>query len=213
MNTNVDQFYVEGCGRCPLGGTPECKVHNWQAELALLRDLLHRADLQEECKWGFPCYTVNGKNVLMLGVFNDYCSVSFFKGALIKDESGLLEKPGPNSQAARLIKFRSTEDILNQYSSIELLVTQAIQNEKAGLSVSFKKNPEPLPDELKDAFDLDPAFETAFYALTPGRQRGYLLQIAQAKQSKTRYGRIEKYKPMILSGIGLHDTYKRAKKT
>jgi uncharacterized protein YdeI (YjbR/CyaY-like superfamily) len=211
-NTNVDQFFVDGCGRCPLGGTPDCKVHLWPTELEVLRGLLLESDLHEESKWGFPCYTLQGKNVLMLGVFNDYCSISFFKGALIENDFGLLVKPGPNSQAARLIKFTSMDQIVQQESEIKDLIQQAIDIEKAGRIVEFKKNPEPIPEELLGQFNEDPAFESAFLALTPGRQRGYILHIGQAKQAKTRLARIEKYKPMIMSGIGLHDKYQRKKR-
>lgn len=148
----------------------------------------------------------------MLGVFNDYCSISFFKGALIENDFGLLVKPGPNSQAARLIKFTSMDQIVQQESEIKDLIQQAIDIEKAGRIVEFKKNPEPIPEELLGQFNEDPAFESAFLALTPGRQRGYILHIGQAKQAKTRLARIEKYKPMIMSGIGLHDKYQRKKR-
>ncbi|GAB5538445.1 MAG: YdeI family protein [Salibacteraceae bacterium] len=212
MNTSVEQYFIDGCGRCPLGGTPECKVHTWGPELALLRSIIVESGLTEEAKWGSPCYTLNGKNILMLSAFKDYISISFFKGVLLKDEKQLLQKPGPHSQSSRLMKFTEVQQIEDKAPHIAAYIFEAIEVEKAGLTVEFKKNPEPIPDELEETFVNDPAFKAAFEALTPGRQRGYILHFSQPKQSKTRISRIEKCTPMILSGIGLHDKYKSMKK-
>ena len=211
MNTSADQYFLEGCGRCPLGSTPDCKVHRWTAELALLRRLVNNCGLTEECKWGVPCYTFQGKNVLNVSAFNEYCCLSFFKGVLLSDEKELLAKPGPNSQSVRLFKFTDLAAIQQIEDVIKAYIFEAIEVEKAGLNVEFKKNPEPIPDELEEKFEQDPVLKIAFEALTPGRQRGYILHFSQPKQSKTRISRIEKYTPMILSGIGLHDQYKSRK--
>ncbi len=144
----------------------------------------------------------------MLSALKDYVCISFFKGVLINDEKGLLVKPGSNSQAARLFKFQSVGAITQIESDIKAYIFEAIEIEKAGLTVEFKKNPEPIPAELEAKFEEDPVLKTAFEELTPGRQRGYILHFSQPKQEKTRIARIEKCIPMIMAGIGLHDKYK-----
>ncbi len=197
--------------RCELGASPDCKVHRWQLELNLLRLLINQCGLTEECKWGSPCYTYNGKNVLMLSALKHYCCVSFFKGSLLQDQKKLLEKPGPNSQAARLFKFIDVTQIEEIATDIKSYIFEAIEVEKAGLTVEFKKEPLEIPVELQNKFEEDPAFENAFYSLTPGRQRGYLIHFNQAKQSKTRINRIEKHHENIMQGIGLNDKYSSKK--
>ena len=209
MNNQVDNYLLEGCGRCPLGGTPDCKVHKWTAELELLRTIVLDCGLTEELKWGVPCYTFQGGNVLMVSAFKEYCSISFFKGSLLSNTKGILEKPGPNSQAARLIKFTNTARIQEIEEDIRTSIYEAIEVEKAGLKVLFKKNPEPIPEELEQKFAEDPVLKSAFEALTPGRQRGYILFFSAPKQSKTRVSRIEKSVEKILNGEGLHDKYSR----
>jgi len=141
-----------------------------------------------------------------------YCAFSFFKGVLLKDAHNVLEKPGKNSQADRLFKFTSVQQISELEGVIKAYVMEAIEIEKAGLKVDFKKNPEPVPDELQQKFNEDAFFKTAFEELTPGRQRGYILHFSQPKQSKTRVSRIEKCVPKILNGEGLHDKYSSKKK-
>ncbi|MCI5056987.1 MAG: DUF1801 domain-containing protein [Flavobacteriales bacterium] len=212
MNKSVDNYFIDGCGRCHLGGTPQCKVRKWTAELKLLRDIVQSCNLTEESKWGAPCYTYNAQNVLMISALKDYCSISFFKGSLLKDDKNLLAKPGPNSQAARLFKFTKIEEIEKVKEDIKAYIFEAVENEKLGLKVTFKKNPEPTPEELQEVMDKDPVFKAAFEGLTPGRQRGYILHFMKPKQSKTRISRIEKCTPLILEGIGLHDHYKSTKK-
>ncbi|OEK01046.1 hypothetical protein BFP97_05780 [Roseivirga sp. 4D4] len=208
MNQTVDNYLIEGCGRCPLGATPDCKVHNWTSELKLLRSTVQACGLVEECKWGAPCYTFNGKNVLMISAFKNYCAISFFKGVLLNDSLGNLVKPGENSQSARLLKFTSLKEIQEIIPDIKAYIFEAIEVEKAGLEVTFKKNPEPVPEELQTKFDEDPSLQNAFESLTPGRQRGYIIHFSQPKQSKTRVSRIEKCIPKILKGEGFHDHYK-----
>lgn len=212
MNKTVDNYLLEGCGRCPLGGTPDCKVHQWTSALQLLRRIVLDCGLTEESKWGVPCYTFQQKNVLMVSALKDQCSISFFKGSLLRDQKNLLVKPGPNSQAVRLFKFRHINEIEAIEKDIKTYILESIEVEKAGLKVPFIKNPEPIPEELDVKLEQDPALKTAFEALTPGRQRGYILYFSQPKQSKTRMARIEKCTPMILTGLGLHDKYKSMKK-
>ncbi|WP_286757188.1 YdeI/OmpD-associated family protein [Roseivirga sp. UBA838] len=206
MTTNVDQYLAEGCGRCSLGGTPDCKVHQWSQELQKLRSIALECGLTEESKWGVPCYTYHGANVAMISAFKDYCSLSFFKGALLKDKYQILEKPGPNSQAARLFKFTNLEQILQAEDSIRLYLFEAIEVEKKGLKVDMQaKDQLDYPDELQAKFKDMPELKTAFEALTPGRQRGYIIHFSQPKQSKTRLARIEKLIPKIMDGKGFFD--------
>jgi len=212
MNKSVDNYLAEGCGRCPLGGTPDCKVLTWTSELELLRRLVLDCGLTEETKWGVPCYTFQNKNILLVSAFKEYCCISFFKGSLLSDEKGLLVKSGPNSQAVRLFKFTNIDEIVEIENEIKAYIFEAIEVEKAGLKVEYNKKPEPIPIELETKFEEDPVLKTAFEALTPGRQRAYIIHFSQPKQSKTRISRIEKCEPMILSGIGLNDKYKSMKK-
>ena len=207
MTKDVDVYLAEGCGRCPLGGTPGCKVHSWTAELKALRRIVLDCGLTEEVKWGVPCYSHKGGNVVIVSAFKEYASISFFKGSLMKDPQNLLHSPGENSQATRLFKFTSVKEILTNESAIQQYLYEAIEVEKAGLKVAFKKNRDPVPEELQDQLDKDPALKAAFEALTPGRQRSYILHVSQAKQSETRMARIEKCIPKIMEGKGFHDRY------
>jgi uncharacterized protein YdeI (YjbR/CyaY-like superfamily) len=204
MTTNAELYFLEGCGRCPLGGTPDCKVHAWQQLLAALRRIVLECGLDEACKWGMPCYTVQGKNVLMISAFKDNCTISFFKGALLHDEHGMLAAAGENSHIARLLRFTQLNEILSQEEHIKTYIYQAIEVEKAGLKPPKGDAPD-IPEELQRKFEAAPAFRQAFEALTPGRQRGYLLYFTAAKQSATRAARIEKYMPLIFAGKGMHD--------
>ena len=205
MNPKVDIYFMDGCGRCPLGGTPDCKVHNWQKEMAYLRTILLDCLLTEELKWGVPCYTFQKNNIVILAAFKEYCALSFFKGALLHDAEGILSKPGENTQAARLIKFTNIREIVELESVLKAYIFEAIEVEKADLKVEFKKDSEPIPDELRKKFDEYPDFKTAFYALTQGRQRGYILHFSQPKQAQTKTARIEKYMPRIFEGKGIND--------
>lgn len=211
MNKTAATYFTTGCGRCPKGGTPDCKViSTWQAELAALRALVLASGLTEECKWGVPCYTFgNDKqrdNVVLIHAFNDYCALLFFKGALLKDAKGILIQQTENVQAARQLRFTDVREITKLKATITAYLQEAIAVEKAGLKVSMKPTAEfAMPEEFQAKLDVSPALKTAFEALTPGRQRGYLLHFAAAKQSKTREARIEKCTPQILNGKGLLD--------
>ncbi|MFN3178283.1 MAG: YdeI/OmpD-associated family protein [Phaeodactylibacter xiamenensis] len=209
MQTTVEGYLTEGCGRCPLGGTPGCKVHAWSAELHALRGILSKSGLIETAKWGVPCYTLNGKNVLLLSAFKNHCAISFFKGALLKDDAGLLSTPGPNSQASRLLKFTSPDAVEALREATHDFIQQAIAIENAGLQIELNKSPEPWPEELQEWLEQDPVLKDAFEALTPGRQRGYVLYFSAPKQSKTRISRIEKCVDKIMNGEGLHDAYQK----
>ncbi len=206
MNPEVDAYLAKGCGRCPLGDTPQCKVHDWQNELKLLRSLALDCGLTEVLKWKIPCYTIENSNVILISAFKEYAALSFIKGALLGDTMGVLEKPGENSQSVRLIRFTSVRAIRDMKPILKDYIREAIEIEKNGLKVEFKAKSElVIPEELQKKFDALPAFGSAFMALTPGRQRGYLLHFTAAKHSKTRESRINKCVPQILEGRGLHD--------
>lgn len=205
-NPKVDLYFIDGCGRCPLGGTINCKVNNWKDELKLLRMIVLDCGLTEELKWGVPVYTFQNHNIVILAAFKEYCALSFFKGTLLNDENKILSKPGENTQSARLIKFTDVREIIKMKSILKATIFEAIELEKAGLKVKFKKKSEhPIPIEFNNKLKIDPALKSAFDALTPGRQRAYLLYFSAPKQSKTRESRIEKSLKKILKGKGLTD--------
>ena len=204
MNPQVDKYLIDGCMRCKYGGTPQCKVHNWREELEMLRQIVLETGLTEEIKWGAPVYTHKGKNIVSVGALKESANIGFFKGVLLTDKHKILQQQG-NLQSDRIIKFTNVKDIEKVKDVLKEYVLEAIEIEESGKKVEFKKNPEPIPDELLQAFEQNPAFKKAFYSLTPGRQRGYIIYFSQAKQSKTRISRIEKYKEYILNGIGLND--------
>ena len=206
MNPQIDLYFKQGCMRCPLGATPECKTLLWTEEMTELRRILLDSPLTEELKWSIPCYTFEGKNILLMSAFKEYCALSFFKGVLLKDTAGILVKQGENSQAARLIEFTDVKDVLALEPVLKAYIEEAIEVEKAGLKVPYKEVSEyPLPEELEAKFEEDPTLKAAFEALTPGRQRGYLLHFAAPKQAKTKVARIERCVPKILSGKGLNE--------
>lgn len=206
MITEVDLYFTEGCGRCALGGTPACKVHTWPKELKVLRSLILSCGLTEELKWGMPCYTFQKKNIVLLAAFKEYAAVSFFKGALLNDVEAVLSKPGNNTRSARLMRFTNIDEIIKKEGLIKAFIYEAVEIEKEGRKVEFQKNDKhAIPDEFQVKLNSDKKVKEAFYALTPGRQRGYLLYFSQPKQSKTRIERIEKCIPHILNGKGLND--------
>ncbi|WP_418263538.1 DUF1801 domain-containing protein [Flavobacterium faecale] len=192
MNPKVDEFL--------------CNAKHWQNEMIQLRNILLACQLTEELKWKQPCYAYQNTNVILIGNFKDYCSLSFFKGVLLKDTDNLLEAPGENSQSVRMIKFRSLDEVVQKEAILKTYIYQAIEVEKAGLKVELKENNAlEFSEELLRKFEENPNFKKAFESLTPGRQRGYNLFFNAAKQSKTRISRIEKYFHQILDGKGIND--------
>lgn len=206
LNSQVDKYLLDGCMRCKYGGTPQCKVNNWREELEMLRQIVLETGLTEEIKWGAPVYTHKGKNIVSVGALKESANIGFFKGVLLTDKHKILQQQG-NLQSDRIVKFTNVKDIEKVKDVLKEYVLEAIEIEESGKKVEFKKNPEPIPNELLEAFEQDPAFKKAFYALTAGRQRGYIIHFSQPKQSQTRIGRIEKYKEQIFNGIGLNDKY------
>jgi uncharacterized protein YdeI (YjbR/CyaY-like superfamily) len=182
------------------------KAKKWREEIGKLRTIILGCPLTEELKWGKPCYTFQKSNIALIIPLKESCALMFCKGALINDRNGILTKPGENTQAGRWIKFTSARDIVEKEKVLKAYLHQAIEAEKAGLKVTFKKNTELiLPEEFQNKLDADPALKAAFDALTPGRQRAYNIYFSAAKQSKTRESRIEKCTPRILDGKGLND--------
>ena len=173
----------------------------WQAEIAELQRILSGFGLREERKWGKPCYTMDGKNVVILQGFKEYCALGFFQGALLQDPKKLLVRLG-QVQAGRVMKFMSVQEIATKAPTITAYLREAVAGAEAGLKVETKPREFPVPDELKEKFRTDPQFKRAFEALTPGRQRGYLYHFTGAKQSATRTTRIEKAMPAIFEGRG-----------
>jgi len=177
---------------------------SWQDEFTALRAIIRDFGLSEDFKWGHPCYSLDKANIVLMHGFKDYCALLFFKGALMKDPSGILVQQTENVQAARQIRFTGADEIRRMANQLKSYIQEAIEVEKAGLKVEFKKEFD-VPEEFQAKLDERADLRKAFEALTPGRQRGYLLHFAGAKQSKTREARIEKYIPQILEGKGLDD--------
>jgi uncharacterized protein YdeI (YjbR/CyaY-like superfamily) len=182
------------------------KSTKWQEAYQELRELALSFELTEELKWGCPCYTIGKNNIFLIHGFKNYCALLFMQGAFLKDTKNILIQQTENVQSARQIRFANVEEILKNKSTIKLYIKEAIHLDKAGLKVELKKTTEfKMPDEFQAALNEMSELKTAFEALTPGRQRGYLLYFASAKQSKTRNERVEKYIPKILDGKGLND--------
>jgi uncharacterized protein YdeI (YjbR/CyaY-like superfamily) len=192
MNPKVD-FYFD-------------KATQWQKELVQLRAIALDCGLNEELKWGCPCYQYDRTNIVLIHAFKEYCALLFFKGALLNDPTGILIQQTKNVQAARQIRFTNVREVIKMKNILKAYIYEAIEVEKAGLKVKLKKtNQFEMPEEFKSKLDKKPALKKAFMALTPGRQRAYLLYFSSAKQSKTREARVEKHIPAILDGKGLGD--------
>jgi uncharacterized protein YdeI (YjbR/CyaY-like superfamily) len=192
MNPRVDFYFSKG--------------KQWQAEFERLRAIVLESELEEELKWGCPCYTYERRNVVLIHGFKEYCALLFFKGALLKDPAGILIRQTENVQAARQIRFTGVREIARMKPILKAYIHEAVEAEKAGLKVNFKAKRElKLSEEFQKKLKQTPALKTAFRALTPGRQRAYNLYFSAPKQSKTRVARIEKCMPKILKGKGLND--------
>ncbi len=192
MNPKVDWYFQ--------------KAKKWQEELEILRIIVLDCQLTEELKWGCPCYTLKNSNIVLIHTFKEYCAVLFFKGALLKDSKGILVQQTKNVQSARQIRFTNAREIVEMQPILKAYIAEAIEVEKSSLEVEFKTTTEfDVPEELQHQFDEIPELKAAFDALTPGRQRGYILHFSEPKQSKTRASRVEKYMPHILNGRGLND--------
>jgi uncharacterized protein YdeI (YjbR/CyaY-like superfamily) len=192
MNPKVDFYFT--------------KAKKWQKEIEKLRTIVLDCGLTEELKWGVPCYTFQERNIILIHVFKEYCALLFFKGSLLKDTNGILIQQTKNVQVVRQIRFTNLREIVKMKTVLKAYIFEAIEVERAGLKVKLKKTAEfKIPEEFKKILGEIPALKTAFHALTPGRQRAYLLYFSAPKQSKTRESRVEKCMRQILSGKGLND--------
>jgi len=192
MNPKVDAFLS--------------KAKKWKEEFEQLRMIVLDCSLTEDYKWMHPCYTFNKKNIVLIHGFKEYCALLFLKGALLKDPEDILIQQTKNVQAGRQIRFTNVREIIEMEPTLKAYIQEAIEVEKAGLKVKMKKTSDfKVPEEFQIKLDENPDLKTAFKALTPGRQRAYLFYFSQAKQSKTRQSRVEKYIPQILDGKGLND--------
>ena len=192
MNPKVDAFLA--------------KEKKWREEFTKLRQIILDCKLTEELKWGHPCYSLDGKNIVLMHGFKEYCALLFMKGALLKDAKSILIQQTENVQSARQIRFTNAQEIAKMGKTLKSYIQEAIEVEKAGLNVELKKTADfKIPAEFQSKLDALPALQTAFHALTPGRQRAYIFYFSQPKQSKTRESRVEKYIPNILDGLGLDD--------
>jgi uncharacterized protein YdeI (YjbR/CyaY-like superfamily) len=192
MNPKVDFYFI--------------KAKKWQEEIKKLRVIVVDCGLAEELKWGVPCYRFQKSNIVLIHVFKEYCALLFFKGALLNDANGILIQQTKNVQAARQIRFTNVREIVKMKTILKAYIYEAIEVERAGLKVNFKKTTEfVIPEEFQKKLDEIPALKVAFDALTPGRQRGYIFYFSQPKQSKTRESRVEKCKRQILNGKGLDE--------
>jgi len=182
------------------------KAKRWQEEVEKLRMIVLDCGLTEELKWGVPCYTFQRRNIVLIHVFKEYCALLFFKGALLNDPNGILVQQTKNVQAARQIRFTNVREMVKMKAILKAYIHEAIELEKAGLKVNFKKTTEfIIPEEFQNKLDKIPSLKTAFDALTPGRQRAYILYFSAPKQSRTRESRVEKCMQQILNGKGLND--------
>lgn len=192
MNPKVDEFLN--------------RAGKWQKEFETLRKIILACGLEEEFKWGNPCYTFEGNNIVLVHGFKDYCAVLFFKGALLKNPKGILIRQSENVQATRQVRFTNVQEITRLQKTLKDYIYESIEVEKAGLKVPLKKSSEyPVAEEFQKKLDKNPSLKKAFDALTPGRQRAYLLYFSAAKQSKTREERVKKCMKLILDGKGLDD--------
>ncbi|HUL45207.1 MAG TPA: YdeI family protein [Bacteroidota bacterium] len=192
MNPKVDFFFA--------------KEKEWREEFEKLRMIILACGLTEELKWGVPCYTFQKKNIVLIHGFKEYCAILFIKGALLKDTRGILIQQTENVQAGRQVRFTNVREIVKLQTALKAYIREAVEVEEAGLKVPYKRTSEyVIPEELQTKFDKLPALKSAFKALTPGRQRGYILYFSAAKQSITRAARIDKCTRQILNGKGLHE--------
>lgn len=201
----VDSYFTDGCGRCDHYRTPQCKVQRFAAPLAALRKLVQATGLTEQLKWGQPCYSLDGKNLVLISAFQDACALNFFEGAALTDPTGVLEAPGPNSRSARYLKVRTAADVKARKADIVRLLDETIALARAGGAPKPAPARTAMPDELAQRLAADAGLRKAWAALTPGRQRSHLLHIGAAKQAETRARRVERCADDIRVGRGWNE--------
>ncbi|MBK4216151.1 YdeI/OmpD-associated family protein [Paracoccus caeni] len=202
MITDVEDFFTKGCGRCDRFDTPGCSTKIWSEGLSKLREICLSVDLQEEVRWGQPCYRHAGRNIAILGAYQDRFVIGFFNAALMKDPEDVLEKPGPNTQHADTIYFMERAQVATLEKTISAYLEEAKAYAEEGKKPQANTSTPDLPEELANALDNDPELAEAFHALTPGRQRSYVINLNGAKKPETRIARIEKFRDNIIDGKG-----------
>lgn len=202
MITDANVYFEKGCGRCARFDTPDCSVKRWHTGLLDLRRICQDLGLEEIAKWGHPCYVIDDRNIALFGAFRDDFRLSFFNAALLKDSEGILERRGPNTQNPDMIRFTDAAQVAAREPTIRAYLTEAIGYAKAGIKPVKEVASFDLPDELVTALDADPELAEAFHALTPGRQRSYVLNLSGVKKPETRVARIAAFRDKIIAGKG-----------
>ena len=203
--TDIEDFFTKGCGRCPRFDTPDCSTKKWATGLNGLRQICRESGLTETVKWGHPCYMHAGRNIAIFGAFRDNFRLTLFNAALLKDPENILEKQGPNTRQADMIRFMDNAQVVALKPVILAYLREAMGYAEAGIKPPKADSEIELPDELADALDNDPELAEAFANLTPGRQKSYVINLNGAKASTTRSARIEKFRDKILAGKGANE--------
>lgn len=202
MITEIEDYFTKGCGRCPRFDTADCSTRLWSEGLRALRRICRAAQLVEVVKWGHPCYMHAGRNIAIIGALRGDLRLSFFNAALMQDPEGVLERQGPNTRHADMIRFRSNAEVVAREGIILGYLQEAMGYAQAGIKPPPSDDEIELPGELAEALSSDPELAEAFHGLTPGRQRSYVFNLASAKKSETRVQRIAKFRDHILAGKG-----------
>lgn len=202
MITDIEDFFARGCGRCARFDTPDCSVQQWRPGLSALRRICLEAGLVETVKWGHPCYMHAGRNIAIIGALRGDFRISFFNAALLRDPGGVLERQGPNTRHPDMIRFADADRVAALAPTLRACLAEAMGHADAGRKPPKEAGYITLPDELAEAMDADPELAEAFHALTPGRQRSYVINLGTAKTSATRLSRIAAFRPGILAGKG-----------
>jgi uncharacterized protein YdeI (YjbR/CyaY-like superfamily) len=205
MITDIEDFFAQGCGRCARFATADCSARLWSAGLERLRALCLEAGLSEAVKWGHPCYRHAGRNIVIIGALREDFRLSFFNAALMSDPEGVLEKQGPNTRAPDMIRLRAADEVAAKAKIIRAYLAEAMGYAAAGLQAPRAAGEIDLPDELIDALDVDPELAEAFAALTPGRQRSYVIHLTSTTVAATRFARIAKCRDKIRAGKGFNE--------
>lgn len=205
MIENIEDYFAKGCGRCERFATPDCATRLWAQGLAELRRICLAAGLEESLRWGHPCYRHAGRNLVLLGAFRGDFRLNFIEAALLRDPEGVLLSQGPNSQHRTMLRFTDTAGVLRQEPLLRAYLAEAMLHAEAGTKLPRPRPEIELPEELLDALDCDPELAEAFQALTPGRQRSYVIALASAKTAQTRIARIARFRLPILAGKGANE--------
>lgn len=203
MITHIEEYFANGCGRCERFATTDCSTRQWRSGLANLRQICLGMDLVESVKWGHPCYMHRNRNIVIIGALRNDFRLSFFNAALMKDPDGVLEKQGPNTQYPDMIRFTNNDQVAKMKPIIECYLAESMGYADAGIKPPKQEADVRLPDELLEALESDPELANAFYGLTPGRQKSYVINLSSAKKPETRIARIAKFRDKILAGKGV----------